>query len=93
MENIRAYYKKDNHLNPSAALIFSVTVSLILTSTQAEKLDITFEGNASVSSKALLKETPFLMLKTSGMTSWKRQSQGLHPYITLRAMLLRRLPR
>ena len=59
MENIRDYYKKDNYLNPSAGPYTFSNGELDIDVNPGKKLDITFEGNDSVSSKALLKETPF----------------------------------
>lgn len=59
MENIRAYYKKNNYLNPSVGPYAFADGELAIDINPGRKLDIKFEGNASVSSKTLLKETSF----------------------------------
>ena len=59
MEDIRAYYKKNNYLNPSVGPYTFSDGELGIDVNPGRKLDITFEGNVLVNSKTLLKETPF----------------------------------
>ncbi|TAL25447.1 MAG: outer membrane protein assembly factor BamA [Nitrospirae bacterium] len=59
MENIRAYYKKNNYLNPSVGPYAFADGELVIDINPGRKLHIEFEGNRSASSSELRKETPF----------------------------------
>jgi len=59
MENIKAYYKKNNYLNPSVGPYTFSDGELGIDVNPGKKLDIVFEGNISVNSKTLIKEVPF----------------------------------
>ncbi|MBI4689945.1 MAG: outer membrane protein assembly factor BamA [Nitrospirae bacterium] len=59
IEDIRAFYKENNYLNPSVGPYTFVDGELDIDVNPGRKLDITFEGNISVDSKTLFKESPF----------------------------------
>ncbi|MBI4684454.1 MAG: outer membrane protein assembly factor BamA [Nitrospirae bacterium] len=59
VENIRAYYKKNNYLSPSVMLYPASESELEISVNPGRKIDIRFEGNIAIDSKTLLKEMSF----------------------------------
>lgn len=59
LERLRKFYKKEEHINFSAGPYTFSGGELDLNVDPGRKLNISFEGNSALSSKALLKEMPF----------------------------------
>jgi len=59
IEEIKAYYKKNNYLKPSAGPYKFSDGNLEVMVNPGKKLDVIFENNSSVSSSDLIKEVPF----------------------------------
>ena len=59
------------------SIILSAMAILTLNIYPCKKLEVMPENNPALNSKDLIKEVPFLMLRISGMTLWKRQSSRI----------------